>query len=296
MPENLRKDFLLIPGQEVTGQRHVHTTAMNTKKLIPWGYSHKERHRVVQRQVDDTIAVNGVTILNHPNYRNELIPEEVFPVKKLYMFELFNNLWKYDRKFKDDDPMHPTEVVWWDRMLTKGMIMYGVSSDDAHQFKEKKISLRGSNPGRGWVMVRSKALTPDAVTAAMFAGDFYASTGVYLSRYEVEDGVISLEIDKEETAKEMQKDIVREGKKFTKADTGYKIDLIGENGKVLDTVYGTEAEFKISKDQSYYRVKVEYIQNHPERGLEGFYAWCQPVFTDGRDKKKELPHKYLHSH
>lgn len=295
MPENLRDNFLLIPGEEVTGKRHVHTTAMNVRGLVDWGYTDKDRWKVIQKQVNDIENAGGVTILNHPNYRNELTPEDVYPVERLYMFELFNNLWE-NRKFKDDDPLHPGEEVWWDRMLTKGMIMYGVGSDDAHKFK--KYTLTGSNPGRGWVMVRSSSLTPNAITAAMFNGDFYASSGVYLKEYEFRNNVITIEVDTEETAKEMAKPIVRQGKKITEGQEGYNIQLIGKNGKVLETVMGTKARFNINSDSPYFRVKVSYTHKDKERGLEGYYAWCQPVFTDGRvAKHKEFPHLYLeHSH
>ena len=295
LPENVRDDFLLIPGEEVTGKRHVHTTAMNVRGLVDWGYTDKERWKIIQKQVNDIENAGGVTILNHPNYRNELTPEDVYPVERLYMFELFNNLWE-NRKFKDDDPLHPGEEVWWDRMLTKGMIMYGVGSDDAHKFKE--YTLTGSNPGRGWVMVRSAALTPDAITAAMYNGDFYATSGVYLKEYEFRKNVISIEVDPAETAKEMAKPIVRQGKPITEGKEGYKIELIGKEGKILETVFGTKANFLINEDSPYFRVKVTYIHRDKERGLEGYYAWCQPVFTDKRvARNKEYPHLYLeHSH
>ena len=294
MPENKREDFILIPGEEVTGKRHVHTTAMNVNRLVDWRYTDKERWKIIQHQVDDIEAAGGVTILNHPNYHNALVPADVFPVDRLYMFELFNNLWE-DRKFKDDDPLHPGEEVWWDRMLSEGMIMYGVGSDDAHKFRT--FALKESNPGRGWVMVRSASLNPEAITAAMHNGDFYASSGVYLKEYEYKNNIISIEVDTEETALEMTKPIVRQGKKISKGIPGYKIELIGKKGKILETVFGTKARFNINNDSPYFRVKVSYYHKDKERGLEGYYAWCQPVFTDDRLKKKKFPHQYLnHSH
>ena len=295
MPENKRLDFLLIPGEEVTGKKHVHTTAMNVRELVDWNYDDKDRWKIIQKQVNDIEVAGGVTILNHPNYRDALTPEDVYPVDRLYMFELFNNLWE-NRKFKDDDPLHPGEEVWWDRMLTKGMIMYGVGSDDAHKFKT--FTLTESNPGRGWVMVRSASLNPEAITAAMFHGDFYASSGVYLKEYEVRNNVISIEVDTVATADEMTKPIVREGKKLGKEKPGYEIQLIGKNGKVLETVFGTKANFPVNNDSPYFRVKVIYRHNHPERGVEGYYAWCQPVFTDDRIAKNRVyQHLYLeHSH
>jgi len=53
----------------------------------------------------------------------------------------------------------------WDDLLTDGMVIYGVSSDDVHELK--RVGRGRSNPGRGWVMVRAAELTPDAITEAL---------------------------------------------------------------------------------------------------------------------------------
>ena len=34
LPADRRKDFILVPGQEVTGRRHIHTTAMNVNETF----------------------------------------------------------------------------------------------------------------------------------------------------------------------------------------------------------------------------------------------------------------------
>ena len=287
LPIDKRKDFILIPGQEITSRRHIHSTAMNITRLIPWGYSHRDKHKEIQRHVDDTQAVNGVNILNHPTWHNAVAPQDVFPVKRLYMFELFNT------EFHKIGPKYPSDEIWWDRMLTQGLVMYGVGGDDAHQFK--RFNLKDSNPGRGWVMVRSASLNANAITAAMWNGDFYTSTGVYLQKYKVTDDEIFVKVDVKSTLKNIETKIRnRKTNKVINEALGFKIELIGEKGKILQTIRGLEGKFKITKKQSYYRVKISYVQKHPARGLEGYYAWCQPVFTDGRVEKLQiLQHEYL---
>lgn len=296
MPNPLKKDFILIPGQEVTGIRNVHTTAMNVKSLTPWGDLPKSRDKVLQRQVDEIEKKGGITILNHPNYKTSLTPKDVFPVERLYMFEVFNNSW-FESDFSEYHEEHPSEEVWWDRMLSQGMIMYGVGSDDAHDFKN--YGFKKSNPGRGWVMVKSEKLDADNITRAMFHGDFYTSTGVHLSEYKVTKSKIIVTASRIETIKELEKPIVRRGKPVPGQKTGFKIDLIGHKGKLIKSLNSSWAEFDLTKlpKSPYYRVKVSYIQDHPERGKEGYYAWCQPIFKDGREKKLRVyQHDYLHKH
>ena len=53
-----------------------------------------------------------------------------------------------------------------------------------------------SNPGQGWVWVRTDALTPESITRALENGDFYASTGVKLKDLHAGGGDLALEIDR----------------------------------------------------------------------------------------------------
>lgn len=82
-----------------------------------------------------------------------------------------------------------------DELLTKGMLIFGVASDDAHVFK--KIQDNTESPGRGHVVVRAPSLDADAITNAMQTGDFYASNGVFLKKYEITDDNYNVEVDEE---------------------------------------------------------------------------------------------------
>ena len=183
-------------------------------------------------------------------------------------------------------------------MLSRGAVIYGVAADDAHKFKEKNYSFAASNPGRAWVMVRAKALTPEALTAAMFHGDFYASTGVFLKTYQVNDNTIKVEVDDSETQRELAKThIKREGRIIKNGQSGYLIELIGQNGKVLESKKGLKASFSYDNSSPYYRIRISYQREHKVYGHEGYYAWCMPVFTDGRVRNLQtFPHKYLKTH
>lgn len=278
MPEGKRDDFILIPGEEVTGGRMAHTTALNIDGLVdprlqqPVGAS---KTRVIQAHVHGTEAVNGHAILNHPNFHYMHTAEDIRPVEGLHMFELYNGHPSVNN-FGDEEHISVEEL--WDQLLSDGMLIYGVSSDDAHHFQT--LGPEHSNPGRGWVMVRADTLTPDAITEAMYRGDFYATSGVILDRAETSRHRISVTVDERATAEELSSSYVL-GHRVKSGWAGYLIELIGQGGEVLETVRGTSASFAIPEDSSYLRAKVTYSRE-VDSGYERFYAWLQPVFTDGR--------------
>lgn len=121
-------------------------------------------------------------------------------------------------------------------------------------------------------MVRSARFAEDAILAAMERGDFYASTGVELSEYEVTDTGISLRI-----AAFMQ--------------SRYRVLFIGKEGRVLREVAVTPGlpegattlsavrkaspvSYEWRGDEGYVRVKI--IDSN------GLMAWTQPVMAPRR--------------
>ncbi len=275
LPADRREDFILIPGEEITGPRAIHTTGMNIDGLVDWTFGDVSKAGGIQSHVDRTIAAGGHPILNHPNFLWALRDKDIVGVKRLHMFELFNG---HPQVYNYGDEAHPSTEEMWDSLLTQGMLIYGVSSDDAHIFQE--ISPDLTNPGRGWVLVRSRSLDPDAITDAMASGDFYASNGVYLAAYELGRGKYAVKVDVSRTARELTSSILR-GKQVAEGTAGYKIDFIGPEGRILETAIGTEAAFDLSGAPAYVRAKVTFTRQHGE-GLEEYYAWGQPFFSDER--------------
>ena len=128
---------------------------------------------------------------------------DIRPVEGLHLFELYNGHPSVNN-FGDDEHISVEEL--WDELLTDGMLMYGVSSDDAHHFQD--LSLERSNPGRGWVMARANELTPDAITDSILRGDFYATSGVILKEANIDGQRISLRVDERETERELSSSFV----------------------------------------------------------------------------------------
>jgi len=283
LPEGRRSDFILIPSQEITGS--VHTTALNVPRLIPFKFTSTKQFEVIQNHVDGTREAGGTPILNHPNFRWAVKADDILPVKRLHLFELYNghptvNNW--------GDATRPSVEKIWDKLLSDGLVVYGVSSDDMHALK--KWSQKDSNPGRGWVMVRSTALTADAITEAMKKGDFYASSGVILKNVSLTADQYSIEVDEAATKKELESPVLITRRVDTTSE-GWRIEFIGKDGVVLKTVKDAKADFALTPDQPYVRCKITYARK-VDAGSDEVYAWTQPAFTDGRLDKLEKLEKF----
>ena len=58
--------------------------------------------------------------------------------------------------------------IYWDLLLRRGYKVFGTASDDTH----KKFDAFG-----GWIWVKAKERSHAAIMEALFAGQFYASSG-----------------------------------------------------------------------------------------------------------------------
>jgi hypothetical protein len=282
LPADRRADFILIPGEEVSGPKHVHSTAMNTRALVGWEYDDEDKSKIIQYQVDGARAAGGETILNHPNWQWALTTHDIRPVEHMHLFELYNG---HPGVRNWGDEAHPSTEAMWDDLLTSGMRMYGVGSDDAHTFQT--ISPTLTNPGRGWVMVRADTLTGDAITAAMQAGDFYASSGVLLRGIRRGAGRYAIAVDRQTTEAEVRKGEVA-GRPVPAGDgqpDGFRVQFIGDGGRILREAVpdaaGEVPGFEVPDDVSYVRARVSYTETRDGERLR-YFAWGQPLFTDDR--------------
>jgi len=286
LPVPRREDFILIPGEELTDYEDIHTTAMNIPRLIPINYPFNPpalepvvgmdpKVFYMQKHVDSTRAIGGIPILNHPNFVSGASAANIMKVDRLHMIELYNG---HPSVYNWGNEKHASVEQKWDSLLTAGKKVYGVSSDDAHDFKVWDV--KESNPGRGWVMVKSERLTPDAITAAMVKGDFYASSGVMLSRVDVDNNLYTVDIDTTATFHAAQSPYIV-GYKSNELKEGFWIDFISDGGEVLEHFDGISASMAVPENAIYLRAKLTYSRTRGN-GSEQFFAWTQPVFVDKR--------------
>jgi len=276
LPENKRPDFILVPGEELTGKyRKIHAGALNGGRLIRWDHETQVNSEFIQHLIDDAYDGMTVPILNHPNWRGGVSTADMLPVKGLRLMEIFNGI--PDTFSFGEGGRIPMEQKW-DTLLTEGREVFGVASDDAHTFKTFKRE--AYNPGRGWIFVRAGELSPSALTEAIYRGDFYASCGVALSEIVVDKGLIKIAIDEARTRK-LAGAGLGYGRRPAEGPEGFRLELIGEKGVLLEKRPGLRAEFKIPADQAYVRCRAV-LTKKTDDGFEELYAWGQPCFRADR--------------
>ena len=252
-PATLRRyqdsTFILIPGEEVTGRYGpvpTHLTAINLPRIVTpdTGGSVLE---TLQRNIDAIRAAGGVPLINHPNYRWALDRATLLQVQRVALFELYNG---HPYVHNDGGGGTPSTEEQWDAMLSAGKRVYGVASDDAHHWKRWGREM--VNPDRGWIYVRADRLDPSVITRAIEAGRFYASTGVQLDDVVVTPRSIEVRVRQDR-------------------DSRYRIEFIGDGGRVLARTDGLSARYDLKDDVTYVRARVT--------DSAGRRAWVQPVFV-----------------
>jgi hypothetical protein len=244
-------DFLLIPGEEVTdsyNKKPIHVNAINLKKKI----DPQHGNSIVETAQNDINAVRkagAIPQLNHPSWRRPFTDQDIIALKDCKLIEVYN-IAKESNNFAAGGFMSTEQI--WDKALSKGNLMYGVGSDDAHNYLGDLLNTK-SIPGRAWVKVRAKELTPEAICASFENGDFYSSTGVNVVDIKITDKEYTLEI---------------------KADpdpfVSFTTFFIGKDGKILKEDYNLKASYQFKGDELYVRAKVF--------ASTGDFAILQPVF------------------
>ena len=278
--ELFSEQIVLIEGEEITDffvgkeepfkRRPVHINAMNLNALIKplGGSSIRDVMRNNLRAVKEQEATSGQPILahlNHPNFHYSVTAEDMAHVLEEEFFEVYNGHPGVNQ-LGNKDQLTPEEM--WDQANAIRMRaldappLLGIASDDSHNYHGGS-----STSGRGWVMVHAKTCSAAELINAMRAGDFYASSGVYLDtvEYDAEQRLLMAKI---------------RGEKGVTYHTKI-IGLRGEEGaaQVLAESKGTELAYTLPQDVLYVRAEVTSDRAHPNASFKGQVeqAWTQPV-------------------
>ncbi|MCC7024232.1 MAG: CehA/McbA family metallohydrolase [Thermomicrobiales bacterium] len=120
------------------------------------------------------LAAGAFVAAAHPHWHT-MTDRDVAALGPIHAVEVFNANCAYDNDTSDASYMLDLRLAW-------GQRLNACATDDAHFLPGKP------DGGLGWVMVRSEALEPDALLAALKAGDYYSSTGPGIAEVTVEPG------------------------------------------------------------------------------------------------------------
>ena len=303
--------FLMIPSEEITSTwtrpktatepergGPVHINITNVRDFIP-PQKDEQAVEVMRRVLADVAAQREKTgqpmivHINHPNFRWGITVEELMQVQKEKFFEVYNG---HPGVENAGDATRLSMDAMWDAMLTfrlaelKLGVVYGVGVDDSHNYHDFRIGK--TNPGRGWIMVRARHLTPESIIHAMEAGDFYASSGVTLADVQRGPHRLAVEIDAQpgvtyttqfigtrkgfdRSSEVMLPPADEKPPRRTLPHRRYSKDV----GAVLAEVKGAKAEYVFKGDEIYVRAKVVSSKPKENGSVKGEFetAWTQPV-------------------
>ena len=272
-------EFLVIKGQEVTdsvrapnrrdGVRHTHMNGIGLEKLdkpiIPAGKAQgTSATESYQRSLAAIDAAGGIPQVNHPAIQLAISDKDLLPLTKPFLMEVWNAFPTINNLGGTDGDgnvgMSPESI--WDSLLSHGKVVWGVASDDTHEYRAFD-DREAPTPGKAWIVVRAPNLTLASITDAIRKGQFYASSGVTIGTYSVDDNEISMRFAEQKT-----------WSPSLQSSTRYLTRFIGENGKVLGEVLGTMPRYRFKGSEQYIRASI--IDS------DGRRAWTQPVFRDAR--------------
>ena len=289
-----RGRFVLVAGEEITqylARKGAHMNALNLAEAV----SEQKGATLVEMFRKDLDSLRAqqqrtgreiVAVLNHPNFLWSQTAEDLVALPDLRFFEVYNG---HPLVNILGDSLRPGNERIWDIVLTQRLtrgdaMLYGVATDDAHDYHE--FAPRHRNPGRGWIMVRSSALDPGPLMRAMERGDFYASTGVALSELRREGQRLILGIKGDAGVSYTTQFIgTRRGYDTTSVavhdSAGVPVTrrYSRDVGAVLSEVRGPTASYTIRGDEMYVRARIvsSKPKANPSHDGEVEMAWTQPV-------------------
>lgn len=246
------EQFLMIPGQEVTGRaqgKPVHVNQIGAKKVV-MPAALPTVFEVLQRDVNMVREAGAIAQINHPNFGWALSADDLVRVENAQLVEIWNG---HPQVNNLGGGGTPSAESMWDTALSAGKRLFAVADDDAHHFKPEHLADPASAaPNRGWIYVRASKLTEADILDAIRRGDFYASNGVELT--DIAATASSLTVSIKATT-------------FSR----YRVEFVGAGGKVLAESTSNPAVYQFKGDEKYVRARV--IESNAKM------AWTQPVFV-----------------
>jgi hypothetical protein len=243
--------FLVVPGIEFTYQgvesSYIHISAIGLARDDELPDSPCNLGEGM-RQIVEVINKSGAfSVLNHPNWCWGYGTGDIARVPNAHAFEVYNGASACNN---DGDSEHPSTDELWDSILSRGIRLFGIASDDAHDYSVVNPTY-AEPPFTGWICVRAESLSRQAIMESLFRGDFYASNHPVIA---------SMSLSRERLEIRIQEI----------GEIRYTTTFLGKHGRVLRRVAGQEALYLPDGSEGYIRAVVS--------DTDGHKAWTQPVF------------------
>lgn len=209
-------------------------------------------HDDPQLLIDAIVAAGGLAIIAHPKWSGNVVDREFVELQNYVGIECFNYACQIDNNTGLAD-------IHWDMLTLHGKQVFGFATDDAHWHIE--------DGGGGWVMVKAKALTQDAILDAIRNGHFYSSSGPVIHDVTFDGETISVSCSPAAAIHFMTGGPL--GQSYW-ADVGAH-NRLGSNDSrdpESDQSLLTEASYKVRGSEPFIRVEVVDRNNR--------VAWTQP--------------------
>lgn len=197
------KDFLALAAMEVDINEHfkvpgdfsrVKTYHINLYDTIPEQFvEEKQKDLLPERKYHDTDYINEYirkmkeygffACYNHPYWSLQNY-DDYKNLRGFWGMEIYNYGCEHDGLYG----FNPQS---YDEILRQGNRLFCVATDDNHNYRPFGDPLCDSFGG--FIMVKAKELTYEAVTEALLRGDFYSSMGPEIYNISVKDGTLEIE-------------------------------------------------------------------------------------------------------
>ena len=186
-------------------------------------------------------AQGGLLVLAHPHWMGNSLEDALR--WGFHGVEIYNHVCRWLNGKGDG-------IVYWSTMLRRSANTLALAVDDAH--------VRPEHPGwnGGWIMVNASNLSSEAITNAMWAGNFYSTCGPELQSMEYDGTSVTIKISPAQFVRLVGP-----------AHLGKRIGSF--DGRTID-----HASFEIPQGWPYVYLEIEDSQ--------GLRAWTNALFVDER--------------
>lgn len=222
-----------------------------------------EPFMTLQDYADIVKPTGAMVALAHPYWTSTYVkPETLEKVEGRVRFcEVWNGLTEYHRETGDkgDDyvtyPSGKSSDYAWEKLLDKGLIVWGTAVSDTHSGQNNSVIKRGC------VKVFANNNNRFDILKSLSKGNFYASSNVDVSLTSLafSNGTLSINT----------------------GSASAMTSFLGESGEILATASGETASYTLNGNEKYVRAIIQYPTGSNDYQGNAIYEkiWTQPIIN-----------------